>query len=67
MEHHHLNAQLQQLLRRGYKAEDIKHMVKAPQTVIDQAIVEFQLEQQNYLKAQRSQQNQASYAMGLRF
>ncbi len=65
MECHHAKTQIQQLLKCGYKAEDIKPMVNAQQSVIDQAIIEFQLEQQSYLKAQRSQQSQASYAMRL--
>ncbi|QEQ95568.1 hypothetical protein [Neptunomonas concharum] len=65
MENHHLSAQLKQLLKRGYSIEDVKNLVTAPRAIVDQAILEFQLEQQTARQLEASQQNQARYAMGL--
>lgn len=61
MEHLHIETQVKQLLRRGYSAKDVRHMVTAPEATLDRIISEHQQDRQIAC----SQHNQASYAMQL--
>lgn len=67
MEHHHISAQLKQLLKQGYSIEDIRNLIVAPRNILDTAIQEFLNEQKSESSLIMSQQNQASYAMGLKY
>lgn len=65
MDKMHLNAQLKQLLSRGYSISDIKHMLSAPRNLIDQVITEHQQEHNSNQQNMSIQRQQADYAMHL--
>jgi len=65
MERHHLHAQLKQMLKRGHTAEELRQSFDLPNVIINEAIETCLSEIRNEQRYQRSQQNQASYAMGL--
>ncbi|RVU29949.1 hypothetical protein [Neptunomonas marina] len=67
MDHHQLSAQLKQLLKRGYSIDDAKQMITAPTTMLEQVVSEYLAEQAIAQRNMVSQQNQANYAMGLRY
>ncbi|WP_027858973.1 hypothetical protein [Marinobacterium jannaschii] len=65
MTHHHLKAQLEQLLRDGYSIEDIRSLVTAPKNLMDQAIAAHKSDRVAQKKARNLQRSQAEYAMCL--
>ncbi len=65
MTHHHLKSQLEQLLRDGYSIEDIRNLVTAPKSLMDQAIAAHNLDAKAQRKARNLQRSQAEYAMCL--
>lgn len=66
MDHHHLSAQLKQLLKRGYSLDDIRRQISAPAGQLDLAIQNYLSEQSSEARTLSSQQHQAFYAMRLR-
>lgn len=65
MTHHDLNAQLKQLLKRGYSIEDIRSLIIAPRAELEQAILEYQHQQRQERQQARVLRGQADFAMGL--
>ena len=65
MTHHHLKPQLEQLLRDGYSIEDIRNLITAPKSLMDQAIAAYNSDSKAQKKAQNLQRSQAEYAMCL--
>lgn len=60
-----LTAQLKQLLKRGYSAEDLRNLVMAPHEVLEQAIREHRQQEQERHRNRLLQQGQADFAMRL--
>ena len=65
MTHHDLNAQLKQLLKRGYSIEDIRSLIIAPRAELEQAILEYQHQESQERQQARVLRGQADFAMGL--
>ncbi|NVK41849.1 MAG: hypothetical protein HWE39_11455 [Oceanospirillaceae bacterium] len=65
MTHHDLNAQLKQLLKRGYSIDDVRNLIIAPRAELEQAILEYQHQQRRERQQARVLRGQADFAMGL--
>lgn len=65
MEIHHLNAQLKQLVSRGYSISDIRTLINAPQSLLDKAIADYEAENSLNRTLLNAQSSQARYAMHL--
>lgn len=65
MEAHHLNAQLKQLVSRGYSISDIRALIKAPQPLLDKVIADLETENSLNRALLNAQSSQARYAMHL--
>jgi len=61
----HLRGQLTQLLNRGYTIEDVRHMITAPKSLVDQVIAEYMHDSDSNQQHLSTQHNQAKYAMHL--
>jgi len=58
-------AQLKQLLKLGYSAEDIQNISEAPTPLLNQALSEYQAEQHIEQQVAQIQHQQARFAMKL--
>lgn len=65
MDKMHLQAQLKQLLSRGYTINDVRHMLTAPKNLLEQVIAEYQQEHHFNQQNMSIQRQQAEYAMHL--
>ncbi|MGB0466259.1 MAG: hypothetical protein ACPGF7_01855 [Pontibacterium sp.] len=65
MEKIQVAAQFKQLLSRGYSVQDIRNLLTAPKTLVDQIIFEYQGEIRTARQNRRIQRTQAEYAMRL--
>lgn len=65
MDKMHLQAQLKQLLSRGYTINDVRQMLTAPKNLLDQVIAEYQRDHSFNQQNMNIQRQQAEYAMHL--
>ena len=65
MDKMHLQAQLKQLLSRGYTLNDVRHLLSAPKSLLEQVITEHQQEHNAIQQNMSIQRQQAEYAMHL--
>ncbi|MBR9884152.1 MAG: hypothetical protein GYB21_11070 [Oceanospirillales bacterium] len=60
---HHTTEDLHRLLKRGYSADDLRHL-QAPADMVERALAQYQ-EQARQRQHDRNLHNQATYAMRL--
>ncbi|MBV1787447.1 hypothetical protein KQ940_05195 [Marinobacterium sp. D7] len=60
---HHTTEELHRLLKRGYSADDLRHL-KAPADMVERAVAQYQ-EQMRQRQHDRNLHSQATYAMRL--
>lgn len=65
MDKMHIQAQLKQLLSRGYTINDVRQMLTAPKNLLEQVIAEYQQERNFNQQNMTIQRQQAEYAMHL--
>ncbi|MBS98753.1 MAG: hypothetical protein CMI01_08755 [Oceanospirillaceae bacterium] len=61
---HHFTNDLQQLLKRGYSADDLRTVLSAPADLVDRAVLQYREEIQQR-QHDRKLHSQATYAMRL--
>ncbi|GGB98779.1 hypothetical protein GCM10011352_26150 [Marinobacterium zhoushanense] len=60
---HHTTEELHRLLKRGYSADDLRHL-QAPADLVEQALAQYQ-EHMRQRQHDRNLHSQATYAMSL--
>ncbi len=65
MDHQHIKAQLQQLLKSGHSIDDIRGIIQAPGVALEQAIQDHVSAAQAARRTLHMQRRQAEYAMHL--